>query len=350
MAYPLAAIKISIDGRDIITTAAVSPTVPASVLLGWDVPELTTYLPGTKPNQPPAVGTALVTTWSRTHQQEDDPAKPDTPDEDHPCDYQASEPDSIFTNLDDTLFSPAGTQRPTLTRSQKREDCRRYRLGIGADPEINISAKEICTLQEADVNLQHARAVADGAPTAAAGEKFFRREGLLYRRYAPLGTKDDTDSIEQLMLPTTCRPTVLKLAHNIPMAGHLGKKKTADRILQRVYWPGVFRDVEDHCRTCEERQKTMSRRPAKAPLVPLPVMEEPFRRIAMDIVGPLPWSSTGKRYILVICDYATRYPEVIALRTTDAPAIAEELVKFFARMGSLTRSSPIKERTSRHSC
>ena len=333
MAYPLAAIKISIDGRDIITTAAVSSTVPASVLLGWDVPELTTYLPGTKPDQPPAVGTALVTTRSRTRQQEDDPAKPDTPDEDHPCDYQASEPDSIFANLDDTLFSPAGTQRPTLTRSQKREDRRRYRLEIGADPEINISAEEICTLQEADVSLQHARAVADGAPTAAAGERFFRREGLLYRRYAPPGANDDTDSIEQLVLPTTCRPTILKLAHNIPMAGHLGKKKTADRILQRFYWPGVFRDVEDHCRTCEECQKTTCRRPAKAPLVPLPVMEEPFRRIAMDIVGPLPRSSTGKRYILVICDYATRYPEAIALRTTDAPAIAEELVKFFARMG-----------------
>ena len=53
----------------------------------------------------------------------------------------------------------------------------------------------------------------------------------------------------------------------------------------------------------------------------------------MDFVGPLPRSSSGKRYILVICDYATRYPEAIALRTIDTPMVAEELVKFFARMG-----------------
>lgn len=53
----------------------------------------------------------------------------------------------------------------------------------------------------------------------------------------------------------------------------------------------------------------------------------------MDIVGPLPRSSSGKRYILVICDYATRYPEAVALRTIDANAVAEELLSFFARVG-----------------
>ena len=35
----------------------------------------------------------------------------------------------------------------------------------------------------------------------------------------------------------------------------------------------------------------------------------------------------------MICDYATRYPEAIALRTIDTPMVAEELVKFFTRMG-----------------
>ena len=53
----------------------------------------------------------------------------------------------------------------------------------------------------------------------------------------------------------------------------------------------------------------------------------------MDIVGPLPRSSTGKRYILVICDYATRYPEAVALRTIDTNTVADELVAFFARVG-----------------
>ena len=62
-------------------------------------------------------------------------------------------------------------------------------------------------------------------------------------------------------------------------------------------------------------------------------METPFQRIAMDIIGPLPLSSSGKRFILVICDYATRYPEAIPLRNIDANTVAEELMNLFAHVG-----------------
>ena len=71
----------------------------------------------------------------------------------------------------------------------------------------------------------------------------------------------------------------------------------------------------------------------KAPMISLPVMSEPFERIAMDIVGPLPRSRSGCRYVLVLCDYATRYPEAIALKSIDAQTIAEELIKEFAQVG-----------------
>ena len=53
----------------------------------------------------------------------------------------------------------------------------------------------------------------------------------------------------------------------------------------------------------------------------------------MDIVGPLPRSSLGKRYVLVVCDYATRYPEAIPLKSIDAPHIAEQLVTLFSHFG-----------------
>ncbi|KAL5517219.1 hypothetical protein EMCRGX_G002722 [Ephydatia muelleri] len=41
----------------------------------------------------------------------------------------------------------------------------------------------------------------------------------------------------------------------------------------------------------------------------------------MDIVGPLPRSSSGNRYVLVICDYATRYPEAVPMRAVDAESL-----------------------------
>ena len=68
-------------------------------------------------------------------------------------------------------------------------------------------------------------------------------------------------------------------------------------------------------------------------MIPIPVVGQPFEKIAMDIVGPLERSKSGNRYVLVICDYATRYPEAIPLRSIEAKKIANELVKLFSRVG-----------------
>ena len=59
----------------------------------------------------------------------------------------------------------------------------------------------------------------------------------------------------------------------------------------------------------------------------------PFERIAMDIIGPLPQSRSGYRFVLVVCDYATRWPEVVPLKSIDAGHVAEELMVLFSRVG-----------------
>lgn len=56
----------------------------------------------------------------------------------------------------------------------------------------------------------------------------------------------------------------------------------------------------------------------------------PFSRIAMEVIGPLPHSSTGHQYILVFIDYTTQYPDAVPLRAVMASRIAEELVKWIA--------------------
>ena len=66
--------------------------------------------------------------------------------------------------------------------------------------------------------------------------------------------------VEQLDLPQVCRPTVLALAHTIPLAGHLGRDKTARSVLQRFYWPTLFRDVADYCKRCADCQRAGNQR------------------------------------------------------------------------------------------
>ena len=61
-------------------------------------------------------------------------------------------------------------------------------------------------------------------------------------------------------------------------------------------------------------------------------MDVHFERIAMDIVEPLRKSQAGHRFILVICDYATQYPEAIFLRSVEARHMADALVGFLSRV------------------
>ena len=123
-------------------------------------------------------------------------------------------------------------------------------------------------------------------------------------------------SVEQLVLPRECRESVMKIAHSVPMARHLGRDKTVQQILQRFYWPSVHQDLARFCRTCDPCQKLAHKKVAPVPLIPLPIVHVPFKHLAIDIVGQLPKSRSRKHYILVLCDYATRYLEAVALRTT----------------------------------
>ena len=71
----------------------------------------------------------------------------------------------------------------------------------------------------------------------------------------------------------------------------------------------------------------------KVSLMKMPIIGKPFERIAMDIVVPLPKASNGYQYILVISDYATRFPEAYPLRRFTAVSVADKLMDLFSRVG-----------------
>ena len=69
------------------------------------------------------------------------------------------------------------------------------------------------------------------------------------------------------------------------------------------------------------------------PLQPFPAFEEPFSRVLIDCIGPLPKSKSGNEYLLNIMCTSTRFPEAIPLRNIKAKAIIKALVKVFTLVG-----------------
>ena len=121
---------------------------------------------------------------------------------------------------------------------------------------------------------------------------------------------------------------MLKVAHDDPLSSHQGSKRTILKIMPKFFWSGLHRDVEEYINTCEVCQTIgKSHIKNKVPLVLTPIVDRPFKTMAMDIVGPLETSRKGNRFILTVIDMHSRYPHAIAMRSVESKKVAEELLK-----------------------
>ncbi|GFQ79940.1 transposon Ty3-I Gag-Pol polyprotein, partial [Trichonephila clavata] len=61
------------------------------------------------------------------------------------------------------------------------------------------------------------------------------------------------EDVKQVVLPTCKREEVMKVAHEIPLAGHLGESKTKQRIKYSFFWPKLKQDAHNLARGNSEK-------------------------------------------------------------------------------------------------
>ena len=166
---------------------------------------------------------------------------------------------------------------------------------------------------------------------------YYIKNGILMRKWRPFDVPADDEwaVYHQIVVPKSYRHEILSIAHESPMSGHLGINKTYHKIINHFYWPGLRSDVSKYCKTCHTCQ--MVGKPnqtiPKAQLQPIPAFDEPFSRILIDCVGPLPRTKSGNEYLLTIMCTSTRFPEAIPLRNIKTKSIVKALIKFFTFVG-----------------
>ena len=163
------------------------------------------------------------------------------------------------------------------------------------------------------------------------------KDNILMRKWSPTACDNNEkgETVYQIVVPTVHRREVLELAHDLPVSGHLGVRKTYNRVLQHFFWPGLKRDVAKWCKECHTCQlggKPNQNIP-QAPLHPIPAFDEPFSHIIIDCVGPLPKTKSQNEYLLTIMCSSTRFPEAIPLRSIKTNTILKALIKFFTLFG-----------------
>ena len=221
-----------------------------------------------------------------------------------------------------------------VTRAQARKDITVKPLVTKeVTAQTSITKNELAKLQQKDNTLEKYADLEDAVRKGDYEIKYVKRRGVLYRirnRIDGLG-----ECSKKIMAPKTLRRKVMEVPHDSIFGGHLGIKKTKDRIQTNFYWPGMQGDIASFCRSCDVCQKTTAEGSVpRVPLGDMHLIDMPFRRVAVDLVGSiLPPSNKGHRYILTLVDYATRYSEAVPPKNIETETVAEALLDVYSRLG-----------------
>ena len=150
-------------------------------------------------------------------------------------------------------------------------------------------------------------------------------DGVLYRKWTP---KCQTTARLQLVTPQGIKDEIFNQLHRNRTGGHLGVKRTLMKVRLRFYWPYCKSELERWCRECSVCAQVKPGLRYRAKLQQKPVRHK-LDRVALDILGELPETENGNKYIVVISDYYTKWTHAIALKDQTALTIADKMMTEF---------------------
>jgi hypothetical protein len=105
----------------------------------------------------------------------------------------------------------------------------------------------------------------------------------------------------KLWVPESIRTETITAVHDTPVTGHPGLAKTLYHLKKSYYWINMHKDVQQFLRNCHPcRRVKPFRDKYHGSLQPLPVVDQPWRHISMDLIVKLPRTIKGYDSIAVI--------------------------------------------------
>eukprot|EP00873_Tetraselmis_striata_P018566 jgi/Tetstr1/438830/TSEL_027339.t1 len=160
----------------------------------------------------------------------------------------------------------------------------------------------------------------------------------LVRRYAKYSWHNDKvwlhtgDTAREVPKPEE-RPDAIRRVH--ASIGHLGRDRTYQVLARYFVWPGMHKDVGamvKQCRACDRVKASFNQKHDRLKLMPLFGL---FYRFSVDSAGPLPTSSEGHKYVIVIVEHFSKWIELVPVRDLEASTTAKAFhERVLARYGA----------------
>ncbi|GBN67343.1 hypothetical protein AVEN_178525-1 [Araneus ventricosus] len=183
--------------------------------------------------------------------------------------------------------------------------------------KAQLEDPSIRPILEKTLNSEDRQSWQEIAPESPATKRYWAlsdslhlKDGVLYRKWE----SDDRSSCRwQLILPKSRIQEVLRETHDSASGGHFGVMKTLSNSRERFYWDRLRTDVEKWRRefhACGARKGPKARTIGRLQRYNVGA---PFERMTLDILEPLPVTTKDNRYVLVLMDYFTKWPEAIPI-------------------------------------
>src|SRR5438552_11956873 len=156
----------------------------------------------------------------------------------------------------------------------------------------------------------------DRAQIVAEVSKFVHDDGVLFRKVK--------EGIIAPYIDFQFRGDLMQKMHD--QYGHLSYVNLFNILESRAWWPEMKKDIKQFiaaCPNCQIHQRQhASQEREQAHLVTDPFIQ-PFQRWGIDLIGRLPKTINGNRWIITAIDYATGWPIAKSIPAATEDAIAE---------------------------
>ncbi|KAK3740635.1 hypothetical protein RRG08_025454 [Elysia crispata] len=140
-------------------------------------------------------------------------------------------------------------------RAQAKQEVRHGSLTVpGASKHTGVDRGELIRLQQDDEAIKRMGETSMSENRVGRTLFFEKRDGIVYRVYN-VATRGGASA--QVVLPESLRKYVMSSAHDTTTGGHLGIKKTREKIMSDFYWSGIYKDVARYYRLCDICQTTL---------------------------------------------------------------------------------------------
>ena len=113
----------------------------------------------------------------------------------------------------------------------------------------------------------------------------------------------------------------------------------------RYYWARVLEDCDETVKRCDVCQRTSKKfEKPSAQLHPIKVKDTVWHRIGIDLVGPLPETSRGNKYLITCTCYFRKWPEAAPLKSKSAEGMWYPILKLVVTNWDLWTRKKKKEK------